>query len=1024
MSSTPPLSLRDVHVETLACTAERGREGEAIFHWPLGMTLTPQGDLLVANYLGHNIRRIDTKGIVTTFAGTGQQGFQQGAKETAMFSGPSSIAISPRGDLFVTDVLNNCLRKVTKDGDVSVFAGTGQQGFRNGPKETATFFYPFGMSFTAQGHILVLDKGNHSIRMIDVDTNTVTTYAGCGQAGCKDGPKDRAMFNTPYGLCLVPEPPKSSTLRTSAALPRYRLSQSASISPSNINLGTSQKSLIQNHHLAANTTTSHAVQHLELYIADSGNHRIAHIDSTGTVKTAAGVPGVSGFCDGSTATAKFNGPRSILITPHGDLLVSDQGNQRIRIIETNGLVSTFAGSDRPGCLDGPRSNALFSSPSELCLTPSGILYISDFTNNKIRCIKCHMWDTTNASPRRVNHFSLEPLLEDSCPQALSDITLSVTSNRSGLIVSRKTFSSASNNDSNTSFSSNSNSSSSTTSSHIRKRSQNNLSSISNTSQSTSSQGLAEKETENDSQKNARLAIEPPVIMRSWNLHMAVILSRCPRLLEDDTVARLLNAKLSVESICAFVRYVYCDELPELSLPDLCDLDCVLSLCGLTHLSDHIHTMIAEKMDEVSIGVDENTAVVSLIELLGHVARNCASLEPCTPRCSEFFSYPMKTSSSSSSLSNVAAAAVDSSVSHEIGCHVLIDTIVERMRRLRTFVSAHMKLIFDLLKPTADLLVRVMAKLIGEDSLQLSQQTCTYSTLARHPNSCDHFGFFPIQLLALFQAQISDYQSKQPSSANSSASSINLSQQQPETASSAPASDDSISSVMKTSSKSKLMDSFCEIPAHYHSLEAATDFVIKVEGRSLPCHKAILYGRWPYFASAMKVGGFEFHSNTLEMPRDTFTAPLMLALLQYMYSNQVNGIVTEADCLCVLDHSGQFGFVDGDNEPKNGFELLMSHCRRPLAKPLNASNCVSVLQSVLKYGNAHQQYKVRSYVARVLPDIMNDDRLAQELEELGPAETTKILFEQFGRQVASPIRARPQSVALPTHSIYVNTPPYN
>lgn len=996
MSVTPPLSLRDVRVETLASSAERGREAEAIFHWPLGMALTPQGDLLVANYLGHNIRRIDSKGIVTTYVGTGHQGFHQGPSETASFSGPSSIALTPRGDLLVTDVLNNCLRKVTKDGMVSIFAGTGQQGFRNGPKEQATFFYPFGMALTALGHILVLDKGNHSIRMINGETNAVSTYAGCGQAGCKDGLKERAMFNTPYGLCLVPEQPKQSSMMR------------ASVGSGSLPL--------------SSTLPRHGAQQTpspELYVADSGNHRICHIDAAGNVKTAAGVPGVSGFSDGSTATAKFNGPRSILLTPHGDLLVSDQGNQRIRIIETNGLVSTFAGCDRPGCLDGPRGIASFSSPSELCLTPSGILYISDFTNNKIRCIKCPMWDMTNTpATRRADQFSLEPLLDESCPESLSDLSLSLAtassaSSRGGIIVSQRS--------------------------------------------------LPPQNASTDSTNSSDSLVPSTVglhISKAWKLHKAVILSRSPRLLYEETIVKLARASLSAESISAFVHYLYCDELPDLSLSHLCDLDCILSLCGLQQLSEHVQSLICSGLDEMAIGSDENSIVAAYIELLGHIAKNSELISPNNAGNTSTLMRPsFRPSKSSSSL----AAAYEQSMTLDKGHYILVDTIMERLRKLRTFVSSHMKLLYDLLKSTEDLLVRVLSKLVGEDALQSPVTSCTYSSMARHPNACDHFGLLPDQLYALFLRQVakglSRGHSSKPSESSSSpesrmsprnghqrqtSSSLDASPQSPSSstneasyaskegqvveadsivavaAAAAAGGNSSRSGGLKGSpSLAKLLESSTQLldsPASEKlfdrralgSVEAEPDFELLVRGRRLPCHKAILYGRWPYFARAMKVGGFEFQTNTMELPEDTFSAPLLLAILQYFYSNHVLGITSEEDCLQVLDHAVLFGFADPDNEPLPGFEILMSHCRKPLAKPLNASNCVSVLKSVLKYGNAHQQYKVRSYVARVLPEIMNDDKLAQELEALGPAETTRILFEQFGRQVSSPIRPRPES----------------
>jgi hypothetical protein len=918
MSINVPLSLRDLRVDTITSIAERGRENEAIFHWPLGMTLTPDGDLLVANYLGHNIRLIDSKGVVTTYAGTGRQGFLNGPKEAATFSGPSSILLTPLGDLLVTDVLNNCLRKVAKDGTVTIFAGTGQQGFRNGPKEQATFFYPFGLVRTSQGHILVLDKGNHSVRLIYADTGMVTTFVGCGVAGCKDGPKETAMLNTPYGLCLVPERSdraKASMRASSISGGRAGLSGSLGI----------------------------GVNPLELYLADSGNHRIVHIAPSGNVSTMAGVPGVAGYLDGAKDVAKFDGPRSILLTPHGDLLVSDQGNHRIRIVETNGLVSTFAGCGRAGLVDGIKERASFSSPSELCLTSSGDLYISDFTNNKIRHIKCPMWDVTNNQrASNASNFTLEALLEESCPTGLSDFVISMPNGeRNRLSITVK---------------------SSTSNSSV-------LPDITTTAVGSGA-------------------------CRTWYLHKIVILARCHSLLQESVLEKARQTSFSAEAVDALVRYIYCDELPDLSLHHLCDLDFLLNICEMHPLSTHVRWIIDQRLTEVS-------HVEVYIDLLGHVARNCGSST------------------------------------------VLVDLILLRLRRSRAAVADNMQSVFAALSHDQELLIQVMAKLMRKIARTTTPETfCTYSALTNNLNECAHFGYIADQICRLFETRIANPQiSSSPSNEDlvsavisegeiqsvismTSSSPFSLTSSSPSLSQSSsltvppnllpgavtePA--DAREAVLNETPSTSTFPQQNVAPigpdhAMLNSDWAAPDYIIKVQGQQLPCHKAILFGRWPYFASAMKLGGAEFCSNTLELPDDTFHPKLMQALLQYFYSDQVQGIENDADCLVVLHHSLQFGFVDPDNEPQTGFEALMAHCRRPLAKPLSPTNCVEVLQSVLKYGNAHQQYKVRSFVARVLPEIMNNDKLATELEALGPAENMRILFEQFGRQTASPLRQRP------------------
>lgn len=990
MSSPAPISLRELRVGTIAGTSERGKENEATFHWPLGMALTPQGDLLVANYLGHNIRIIDTKGVVTTYAGTGQQGFHDGHKESATFSGPSSIVLTPQGDLLVTDVLNNCIRKVSKDGTVTIYAGTGQQGFRNGVKEQATFFYPFGLIRTSQGNYFVLDKGNHSIRMITTN-GQVTTYAGCGQAGCKDGPKDKAMFNTPYGICVVPE---KLTMRSGSV---------------------------------------GAIVPMELYVADSGNHRVCFINGQGNVSTLAGVAGQAGFVDGAKDVAKFNGPRSLLLTPHGDLLVSDQGNQRIRIVETNGLVSTFAGCDRAGCLDGPLERASFSSPSELCLTPSGDLYISDFTNNKIRHIKCPMWDTSSSKSSSSScppNFSLSALLSDSCPPQLSDYSISLPSPPrsrplinvtlpSSMILDLSSSSNPSINVNTLNNNVNNPGLSSTTSSGSTLSASNSSDLIISSPPATI--GTTSTNSSDSTSVQVALGGSSSLIGRSWLLHSTVIANRCPTLLSPEVIDQLKATALSEDAFEAFVHYIYCDELlPHLSLSDLCELDFILHMVHLTKLSDHVRWMIHQGLLEVS-------QVEAQIALLGHVARHCG------------------------------------------GSLALVDLILARLRSMRTGVADNMASVFTALRGNESLLIQITAKLLGDSKLHSIESNCNYSVVTSDVNDCSHFGHFASQIESLYYREINP-NAKSKTSALSSSSSTFLTSSlgifaavaATTTTSSSPLTSSGPKDGSIEGNESPILSSspLTDSRHHHHhhhnnphhrrlieplspaptqafgltshplssSLSSSAaeplnmeqfvdilkvpvcppDFQLIVEGTSLKCHKAILYGRWPYFARALRMGGVEFHTNTLELPEDTLSPSLMQALLEYFYSNKVCAIETEDDCITLLKHSLLFGFVDLDNEPQPGFETLMSHCRRPLAKPLTPKNCVTVLNTVLKFGNAHQQYKVRSFVARVLPDIMNDDALATELEALGPAENMKILFEQYGRQTNSPARARPSS----------------
>lgn len=106
------------------------------------------------------------------------------------------------GDIYVGDIVNNCIRKITvSTGMVSTFAGTGQQGLSNGPAVSATFYFPCGLAFDSKGDLFVAELKNNTIRKIATD-GTVSTYAGTGQKGSTDGAAAAASFSQPIGLVV------------------------------------------------------------------------------------------------------------------------------------------------------------------------------------------------------------------------------------------------------------------------------------------------------------------------------------------------------------------------------------------------------------------------------------------------------------------------------------------------------------------------------------------------------------------------------------------------------------------------------------------------------------------------------------------------------------------------------------------------------------------------------------------------------------------------------------------------------
>jgi len=179
--------------------ARDGAAAQAQFSDPYGLALDPHGALYVSDG-GENdrIRVLRADGSVATLAG-GAEGFQDGQGAAARFDTPSGLALDATGNLYVADTGNHAIRKVTPDGVVTTLAGNGRPGWRDGPGAQAQFDGPMGVAIDTQGRVIVADAYNDRIRAIAPD-GTVTTLAGGAAPGDVDGPGAQARFDTPCGV--------------------------------------------------------------------------------------------------------------------------------------------------------------------------------------------------------------------------------------------------------------------------------------------------------------------------------------------------------------------------------------------------------------------------------------------------------------------------------------------------------------------------------------------------------------------------------------------------------------------------------------------------------------------------------------------------------------------------------------------------------------------------------------------------------------------------------------------------------
>ncbi len=337
-AKTTPIQATPTHVNggvvtTLAGsgsgTFANGTGTAASFNFPTGVAADLQGNVYVAD-LGNNlIRKITPGGVVSTLAGTLVAGYADGPSSIASFFFPQGVASDSSGTVYVADQYNNYIRKITPGGVVSTLAGIGIPGYANGPGKVASFNFPEYIAVDSSGYLFIGDTVNSMVREI-TPACVVSTLAGSGAFGNANGPGSTASFS---GLCGV------------------------------------------------------AVDLLgNVYVADTQNCLIRKITPGGVVSTLAG-NGLVGSADGLATAASFNNPSGVAVDSSGTVYVADTLNNLIRKITPGGVVSTLVGSGSAGSNDGTGSAASFNNPFGIAIDSSGILYVADTLNNLIRKIQ-------------------------------------------------------------------------------------------------------------------------------------------------------------------------------------------------------------------------------------------------------------------------------------------------------------------------------------------------------------------------------------------------------------------------------------------------------------------------------------------------------------------------------------------------------------------------------------------------------------------------------------------------------------
>lgn len=328
-------------------------------------------------------------GVVTNFAGNGIYNYADGAGVNASFRNPAGVAMDANGTIYVADQNSHRIRKINSSGVVSAFVGGGSATFVDGSGTVARFNSPAGVAVDGSGNVYVADRVNNRIRKA-TPAGLVSTLAGGATAGLVDGAGTAARFNQPAGVAV-----DANGNVYVADLGNHCIRKVTPQGVVSTLAGSGSAAYADGTGTSASFRSPSGVAldgNLNLYVADAGNQRIRKVSAQGVVTTIAG-SGVAASNDGLGTAAGFNNPAGIAVDANGNIYVSDAYNNRIRKISPAGVVTTLAGNSCTtvlggitfGCFaDGTGSAASFNFPAGLLVDGNGIGYVADFSNNRIR----------------------------------------------------------------------------------------------------------------------------------------------------------------------------------------------------------------------------------------------------------------------------------------------------------------------------------------------------------------------------------------------------------------------------------------------------------------------------------------------------------------------------------------------------------------------------------------------------------------------------------------------------------------
>ena len=374
-------------------SGDDGKATEARLKIPAGLTFDKKGNLYIADRNNHRIRKVDTRGIITTVAGNGTAGFSgDGGKATqAQLSLPSGVVVDDKGNVYISDRSNDRVRVVDNKGIITTFAGNGVDGYKGdlGPATQAQLSKPFGLALDKKGNLYIADRVSNRVRKVNPQ-GIITTVAGDGGFFFMgdNGPAYRASLAGPTGIVVD----KNGILyiadrnnnRIRSVDTQGMIRTVAGTGQQDYN-GETEMARDTNLYLPFGVTLD---QDGKLLIIDRSHYRIRRINPrSGSIETVAG-NGVKMFAgDGGPATgAKLSFPHGIAVDKKGNVIFSDKGHYRIRRISPDGIIQTIAGTGIRGNIGdglpalkasiyGATSLKLNNKQEMFILSPSGFVSI-------------------------------------------------------------------------------------------------------------------------------------------------------------------------------------------------------------------------------------------------------------------------------------------------------------------------------------------------------------------------------------------------------------------------------------------------------------------------------------------------------------------------------------------------------------------------------------------------------------------------------------------------------------------------